>query len=87
MKPQICSMCGGTTEVGSVEVKGTFLGFVVAGLSYQHLWFRGGDKTRTVLVESGHSAPAHRCVRCDVVTILGTSPAKRAFPSDEAPKA
>ena len=70
--PLPCPSCGGTMLPGTASVRGTILGFLVAGVSYQHLFFRpagGGRKSDRVVVGSGDSSRAWRCDRCGAVLV------------------
>ena len=67
-----CPYCGGEMVPGTALVKGTLLGFLVVGLSHQHLWFRqldgGGDEK--ILRSTGKKA-GHQCTQCGAVIIQG----------------
>ena len=55
---------------GQALVRGTFLGFLVFGLSRQHLWFRRDDRsTKEVVIESGDSRAGHQCPKCGSISI------------------
>ncbi len=53
---------------GTACVRGTVFGFLLVGLSHQHLWFRSGE-AKNLVVESGEEHAAHRCAQCGAVTI------------------
>jgi hypothetical protein len=67
-----CPYCDGEMMPGTASVKGTLLGFIVIGLSYQHLWFRrlngGGEE---VIIRSRGDRPGHQCSQCGAVIIQG----------------
>jgi len=51
-EPERCPRCGGTSlETGDARVHGTLPGFLVFGLSLQHLWFRPDGGGREELVQ------------------------------------
>ncbi len=67
-----CPYCGGEMVPGTALVRGTLLGFLVVGLSHQHLWFRqldgGGDEK---VIHSRGQKAGHRCTECRAVIIQG----------------
>ena len=66
-----CPYCGNRMIAGTAYVRGTFVGFLLAGASYQHLWFKT-DAEKNVIIESGKSRPGHHCTHCGAVTIATT---------------
>jgi hypothetical protein len=69
----LCPGCTEPMEPGVASARGTVWGFLVFGMSHQHLWFSSGDEERTV-IESGDSRQAHQCPKCRIVTILPALP-------------
>ena len=67
-----CPYCDGEMVEGTASVRGTLLGFLAIGLSYQHLWFRpadgGGDE---IVIRSAGKRAGHQCTQCGAVTIQG----------------
>jgi len=63
-----CPNCGTPMVAGTAYVRGTVLGFLAFGRSYQHLWFQS-ETSKEKIVESGGDRPAHRCPKCGAVTI------------------
>lgn len=67
-----CPYCDGEMVEGTAAVRGTLLGFLAVGFSYQHLWFRrldgGGDE---IVIRSAHEKPGHQCTQCGAVFIQG----------------
>jgi hypothetical protein len=53
---------------GTAYVRGTIWGFLLAGLSHQHLWFRSGQN-KEIVVASGDKRAGHRCLQCGTVTV------------------
>ena len=51
---------------GDLEVRGTVPGFFIFGMSWQHLWWRDGQR-KVKLIGSGGRAPASRCEACGLV--------------------
>jgi len=51
---------------GELEVRGTAPGFLLFGLSWQHLWWRHSTG-RQKLIPSGARSPAVRCLDCGLV--------------------
>ena len=55
---------------GKSEVRGDFLGFILAGFSIQHLWFRSdAQKIKKKIIASSTESPAHMCERCGAISI------------------
>ena len=55
---------------GQAFVRGTFFGFLLVGLSRQHLWFRRQNESKKELViESSDSRAGHQCPKCEAVLI------------------
>ncbi|MCC6907637.1 MAG: hypothetical protein IT430_06840 [Phycisphaerales bacterium] len=69
-----CPSCGAEMESGILVVKETLWGFLLAGLSYQHLFFRSddADKDECVLA-SGVPSHGHRCPACHTVLFRSRS--------------
>jgi hypothetical protein len=67
-----CPYCDGEMVPGTASVKGTLLGFLVVGLSHQHLWFRrldgGADE---LIIRSRANKAGHQCTQCRAVIIQG----------------
>jgi hypothetical protein len=56
---------------GLVRVRGTFGGFLLFGLSWQHLWWSGNDETRAsreIVIPTGQARGAARCMSCDLIS-------------------
>ncbi len=71
-----CPQCGEHMRVGRTEVKGTFLGFLAVGFSWQHCWFTPGDGSPKVcVVKSSGALEPHRmaeyCDACGALFIKG----------------
>ena len=64
-----CPYCGSPMIPGIARVRGTLLGFLLIGLSYQHLWFESG-RDKVTVVPSGDERAAHRCPRCGAVSVF-----------------
>ncbi len=63
-----CPSCGAEMEPGVIVVKGTLWGFLLVGLSYQHLYFRGDEADEDeCLMTSGVPSRADRCPNCHTV--------------------
>jgi hypothetical protein len=41
-----CPECQSDLVQGTVAIHGTFLGVIIAGFSYQHLWWKTADQTK-----------------------------------------
>jgi hypothetical protein len=56
---------------GHPKVEGTVLGFLIVGLSWQHLWFLPRDKAqqKKKVIESGTSKQAYECSKCKTMVI------------------
>lgn len=73
--PKACPICQGEIERGSLSVHGTLLGFLFAGWSYQHCWFKGrGKNEEQVVLRSGERTSGFRCVACGFVGIYRPGP-------------
>jgi hypothetical protein len=65
-----CALCGGDLETGSVEIKGTPLGFLMVGLSWQHLWFSADlFDTKIKVLKSAEQRRAYQCTSCCAVVV------------------
>ena len=65
MKCPVCTT--GMTE-GRASVEGTILGFIMFGLSSQHLWFKHGKSMKKIIQSSGRK-PGFICPKCGTVVI------------------
>ena len=54
---------------GIAEVHGTALGFLIFGLSRQHLWFKNSVRKKEKVIESGGYRTAWRCDSCKCTVI------------------
>lgn len=55
---------------GTSAVRGDFLGFILAGVSIQHLWFRSETrKIKKKIIASSTESSAHMCERCGAIAI------------------
>jgi hypothetical protein len=65
-----CSACGGQMVTGRLRVKGTVGGFLLFGMSWQHLWWSDPEESRDSrqkVIESGDHRPAQRCLSCGMI--------------------
>ena len=64
-----CPRCNSKMAEGTATVQGTFFGFLLFGLSHQHLWFidRKGEKRKVVM--SNETVRAFRCKDCGLVVL------------------
>jgi hypothetical protein len=73
VEARICPRCNCAMQQGRSYIAGTPLGFLVVGLSLQHLWFEHPDGQRRRVVESStltsNIVPAFECPRCGCVLI------------------
>ncbi|MFK5924851.1 MAG: PF20097 family protein [Verrucomicrobiota bacterium] len=67
-----CPRCKNDMAKGEAAVHGTLGGFMLFGLSHQHLWFFKGHKDELVL-PSNQEAAAYRCADCKLTVIDGES--------------
>jgi hypothetical protein len=77
-----CPACGGELQRGLVSVHGTFWGFLLVGLSYQHCWFEpAGGGVEDVVIPSGGAKNGWRCPDCGFIGIAGgeAQPARRGI--------
>ncbi len=70
-----CPKCNERMVAGDVQIRGSFLTFLVVGLSCQHLWFKTDGGKQKVLASSstsgGRPRKAFRCGSCGGVFIPG----------------
>ena len=60
-----CPNCGVEMDPGEAQIKGSMLGFLVVGLSYQHLYFKAAEGSmREKIISSGGKRLAHYCRQC-----------------------
>lgn len=65
-----CPLCQSEIEQGVVSVHGTFLGYLLVGMSYQHCWFKGDESNEEVVLRSKERRPGFEWRACGFVTIL-----------------
>ena len=56
-------------EEGSATVQGTVIGFLLFGLSHQHLWFRNQDGKKRKIVASNEVVSAFQCCDCGLIVL------------------
>ena len=60
-----CPKCNTEMDPGQAQVKGSLLGFLIVGLSYQHLYFRADEASlREKIIPSGGKRSAYYCRQC-----------------------
>jgi len=64
-------------ESGVATVEGTIGGFLIAGLSCQHLFFKG-DKNKKV-IPSNETVSAYRCHDCGITVVEDETHLSKAF--------
>lgn len=64
-----CPYCEGEMAAGTALVRGTLVGFLLFGISEQHLWFQRDDLPKQRIIESGEESPGHQCTKCGAVLI------------------
>lgn len=64
-----CPYCQGEMAPGTASVKGTLIGFLIFGLSEQHLWFQRDDSPKQRIIASNDERPGHQCTKCGAVVI------------------
>lgn len=65
-----CPYCGEEMIEGQAFIRGTFFGFLLVGLSRQHLWFhRQNESKKELVIESSDSRAGHQCPKCGAVLI------------------
>lgn len=68
-----CPQCDVPLLSGQLRIRGTIPGFLVIGLSYQHLWWtdpEGSRASREVVLDSGDEISAGRCPECGLVAFV-----------------
>ena len=66
-----CPNCGKEMDKGKVTMEGTFFGSLLAGASYQHLFFTSDRNDKQVAVHCGDVRAANRCSSCNWLVIGG----------------
>jgi hypothetical protein len=61
----ICPYCGSQMNVGKAKIQGTFWGFLLFGLSYQHLYYETPDGTENLIMKSRAQKEAYLCNNCE----------------------
>ena len=64
-----CPQCNNDMEEGSATVQGTVIGFLLFGLSHQHLWFRNQDGEKRKIVASNEVVSAFQCCDCGLIVL------------------
>ncbi len=82
-----CPLCSSEMDEGKAYVRGTVLGFLIAGFSHQHCWFKSHSTNKTKIIVrckngSGslaraadaefESRPAYLCEDCGTSIVVGT---------------
>jgi hypothetical protein len=65
----LCPYCGSLMKSGRAEIHGTTLGFLVAGFSYENLYFKTEDEKEIRILESQNSTPSLRCPNCEILIL------------------
>lgn len=91
--PQLCPGCASEMVAGEARIHSTFLGFLLFGLSHEHLWFAPQDarNREARVLHSGERRIAWRCSDCDT-TLIGPAdvpldPASLSRPAPRQPRA
>ncbi|KKQ61582.1 MAG: hypothetical protein US81_C0005G0002 [Parcubacteria group bacterium GW2011_GWE2_38_18] len=72
-----CPYCGSKMKSGSLEIHGSWLGFLLVGLSYQNLFYKPFDEKfqeyssdeETVIKES-EILKAMKCTKCKAISFI-----------------
>ena len=72
-----CPKCTQSMEDGVATVEGTVGGFLIAGMSCQHLFFKG-DKNKKV-IPSNETVSAFRCHGCGITVVEDETHMSQAF--------
>jgi hypothetical protein len=64
---------------GIAEVHGTALGFLVFGISRQHLWFKAPHEKNIRIIESGGYRSAWHCDNCNSTLISESDEKELSF--------
>ena len=74
----ICPYCATTMVQGQWEVRGSLLGLMLIGLSYQSLRFTPGHGGRSEVVMKPHAVrPGFKCPECKAIVMQGRSAVTR----------
>jgi hypothetical protein len=68
---------------GQLSVKGTMPGFLLVGLSWQHLWWTDADGSRERILGSGETCSAGECPSCGLIAFM---PPLRRVPPPAPPR-
>lgn len=71
LKSTRCPVCDSELRAGTAQVRGPTAGFLVFGLSWEHLWFAFREGPRAKVLASGNSCYAYGCAHCGLVLIPG----------------
>lgn len=63
-----CPLCNAKMANGYASLHGTLRGFLLFGLSREHLWFQNGEKEELVL-KSKAGSDAFRCNECGTLVL------------------
>lgn len=64
-------------EGGVATVEGTLGGFLIAGMSCQHLYFKGGKNKK--VIPSNETVSAFRCHACGITVVEDETHLSQAF--------
>lgn len=68
-----CPRCDWRMAPGRLRVRGTFLGFLFYGISWQHLWWTDANdsrESRLKLIGSGGQRHGLRCASCGMIAFM-----------------
>jgi hypothetical protein len=72
MSPMQCPICQTPMQEGAVRMGGGMERFLVAGFSWESVWFETEGAAKRPMLESGERREAYRCAACDALVLPGT---------------
>ena len=66
----VCPYCGSKMSHGKARIKSTLGGMLLAGFSYQHLFFEGSDRNENIIMRTRSEKEAYLCENCEGLFIL-----------------
>jgi len=65
----VCPYCGFVMSPGKAKIKSTLGGILLAGLSHQHLFFKGQDQRESLIMRTRSEKEAFLCENCEGIFI------------------
>lgn len=65
----ICPYCGSEMSLGKAKIKSNWFGILMAGFSYQHLYFENSGGDEDLIMRTRSQKEAYLCKNCEGIFI------------------